>query len=54
MFRFVIHFELIFVCGTRSGDSIAMNLNKLQEIVEDTGAWHAAVHRVTKSPQLGN
>ena len=26
-----------------------MNLSKLQEIVEDTGAWHATVLEVTKS-----
>ena len=26
-----------------------MNLNKLQEIVEDKGAWHAIVHGVSKS-----
>ena len=26
-----------------------MNLSKLQEIVEDRGVWHAAVHGVTKS-----
>ena len=26
-----------------------MNLSKLQEIVEDRGAWHATVHGVTKS-----
>ena len=25
------------------------NLSKLQEIVKDKGAWHAAVHGVTKS-----
>ena len=30
-------------------DSIDINLNKLQEIVKDRGAWHAAVHGVTKS-----
>ena len=30
-------------------DSMAMNLRKLQEIVEDRGAWHAKVHGVTKS-----
>ena len=30
-------------------DSMNMNLNKLQEIVEDRGTWHAAVHGVTKS-----
>ena len=28
---------------------MAMNLSKLGEIVEDRGAWHAAVHVVTKS-----
>ena len=30
-------------------DSMNMNLTKLQEIVEDRGAWRAAVHGVTKS-----
>ena len=30
-------------------DSMDMNLSKLQEIVEDREAWHAAVHGVTKS-----
>ena len=30
-------------------DSIDMNLSKLWEIVEDRGAWHTAVHAVTKS-----
>ena len=30
-------------------DSMNMNLSKFQEIVEDRGAWHAAVHGVTKS-----
>ena len=30
-------------------DSMDMNLSKLQEIVEDRGAWCAAVHGVTKS-----
>ena len=29
-------------------DSINMNLCKLQERVEDRGAWHAAVHGVAK------
>ena len=36
-------------------DSMDMNLTKLQEIVEDRGAWRAAVHGVTKSQtQLTN
>ena len=30
-------------------DSMHMNLSKLWEIVVDRGAWHAAVHGVTKS-----
>ena len=30
-------------------DSIDMSLSKLQEIVEDRGTWHAAVHGVAKS-----
>ena len=30
-------------------DSMDMNLSKLQEIVEDRGAWCAAVHGVTNS-----
>ena len=29
--------------------SMDMNLSKLQEIVKDREAWHAAVHGVTKS-----
>ena len=36
-------------------NSMDMNLSKLQEIVEDRGAWWAAVHGVTKSQtQLSN
>ena len=30
-------------------DSMAMNLGKLREILRDKEAWHAAIHRVTKS-----
>ena len=29
-------------------DSMDMNLSKLWEIVEDRGAWHAAVHGVQR------
>ena len=30
-------------------DSMDMDVSKLREIVKDRRAWHAAVHRVTKS-----
>ena len=30
-------------------DSVVMSLSKLQEMVKDREAWHAAVHGVTKS-----
>ena len=30
-------------------DSMTMSLGELQELVMDREAWHAAVHRVTKS-----
>ena len=36
-------------------DSMDMNLSKLQEIVKDWEAWHAAVHDVAKNQtQLSN
>ena len=35
--------------------SMGMSLSKLQEVVKDREAWHAAVHGVTKSQtQLSN
>ena len=30
-------------------DTMDMRLSKLQEVVKDREAWHAAVHGVTKS-----
>ena len=33
----------------RITDSTDINFNKLQETVEDSGAWHAAVHGVSKN-----
>ena len=30
-------------------DSMNMSLSKVRELVKDREAWHAAVHRVTKS-----
>ena len=30
-------------------NSVDMNLSKFQEMVENRGAWHAAVHGVTES-----
>ena len=30
-------------------DSLDMNLSKLQEIVKDRKAWHAAIHGVAES-----
>ena len=36
-------------------DAMNMNLGKLQEMVRDREAWHAAVHGVAKSQtRLGN
>jgi len=36
-------------CLDSTIDSMNMNLSKLWKIVEDTGAWHAAVYGVAKS-----
>ena len=36
----------VFIKGDQ--DSVDMNLSRLQEIVEERGAWCAAVHEVTK------
>ena len=33
----------------RISDSMDMSLSKLQKIVKDREAWHAAIHRVAKS-----
>ena len=33
-------------------DSVDMSLSKLQEIVKDREAWHAAVHGIAKSRTL--
>ena len=30
-------------------DSMGMSVSKLQELVMDRGAWHAAIHGVTES-----
>ena len=30
-------------------DSVEINLSRLWEIVEDKGAWHAAVHVIAKT-----
>ena len=35
-------------------DSTGMNLSKLQEILEDRAAWHAAVHGVAELEQLSD
>ena len=36
-------------CLDRITDSMKMNVNKLQEILKDRGAWHASVHGIAKS-----
>ena len=34
-------------------DAVNVNLGKLQEMVRDREAWHAAVHRVAESDTTG-
>ena len=35
-------------------DSMGMNLSKLQETVDDRGAWHVAVHVVLESDMVSD
>ena len=44
-----------WIKGNGITNAMDMNLGKLQEMVKDREAWHAAVHGVTKSQtQLGD
>jgi len=36
-------------CLDGIANSMNMNLSKLQQTVEDRGAWHAALHGISKS-----
>ena len=40
-------------CLDRITDSVGMNLSKLQVIVEERGAWRAAVHGVAELAHRG-
>ena len=35
-------------------DSMDLDLSKLQEMVKDRGAWHAAVHGFTKNQDMAS
>ena len=35
-------------------DAVDMNLGRLQEVVRDREAWHAAIHGVATTWQLNN
>ena len=37
-------------CLDGISNAMDMSLSKLQEVMKDRKAWHAAVHRLTKSP----
>ena len=39
----------VLLSTNKPRDSMHLSLSKLQEIVKDREAWHAIVHRVTKS-----